>query len=39
MLLDTSGLCCLFHRAESVHDEAKRLFDSTDWAPTHSQSG
>ncbi|MFO0892272.1 MAG: PIN domain-containing protein [Isosphaeraceae bacterium] len=35
MLLDTSGLLCLFHRAEAAHEVARQLFESTDWSLTH----
>jgi PIN domain len=36
MFLDTSGLFRLFHRPENGHAEANELFNSVDWALTHS---
>lgn len=36
MLLDTSGLLCYLHRAESQHAEAVRLFQSATRRLTHN---
>jgi len=36
MLLDTSGLLCLHHRDEPLHDDARMLFDSAAIKLTHS---
>jgi predicted nucleic acid-binding protein len=36
MLLDTSGLLCLHHRAEPFHDEARKAYQSTRVRLTHS---
>jgi predicted nucleic acid-binding protein len=36
MLLDTSGLLCLHHEAESFHDEALRAYHTASRRLTHS---
>jgi len=36
MLLDTSGLLCLHHEAESFHDEALRAYNTGSRRLTHS---
>lgn len=36
MLLDTSGLLCLLHRAEPLHHEARHHFHSAHFRLTHS---
>jgi predicted nucleic acid-binding protein len=36
MLLDTSGLLCLHHEAESFHDEALRAYNTASRRLTHS---
>jgi predicted nucleic acid-binding protein len=36
MLLDTSGLLCLHHKAEPYHDNAQLLFDAAWEKVTHS---
>jgi predicted nucleic acid-binding protein len=36
MLLDTSGLLCLHHEAESFHDEALRAYNTARRRLTHS---
>ena len=36
MLLDTSGLLCLFHREERQHDDARRLFHAAGSKLTHN---
>jgi predicted nucleic acid-binding protein len=36
MLLDTSGLLCLHHKAEPFHDEASALYKQASVRLTHS---
>lgn len=36
MLLDTSGLLCLHHRAEPFHREARLLYQEAHFRVTHS---
>lgn len=36
MLLDTSGLLCLHHRDEPLHDEATSFFEAAWFKLTHS---
>ena len=36
MLIDTSGLLCLYHRAETQHTDAVTLFDAASFRLTHS---
>jgi uncharacterized protein len=36
MLLDTSGLLCLHHRAEPLHEAAVKLFDAAEQKFVHN---
>ena len=36
MLLDTSGLLCLYHRAEPLHEQAQIAYQSATFRFTHS---
>lgn len=36
MLLDTSGLLCLYHRAEPLHEQARIAYQSASFRFTHS---